>query len=710
MWGRKRQAAPTGDARPDTAAQAPDGAAEEAAADRSAAGAPAGSTTLSTNPSTTVPADDDTGTDPAATSPDLVASGASEESADRADDVVGPDAEFVAEPVDPADDAAEPDAEPVAGPVDPAADAAEPVIEPARDAPDGPELAVVESRTVDTASPSIDSAVAARAVARDRAAGTGTAAGRRARLGVAVGAATGVVLLAATAAIASGAVDDVLPRPSAQALAVPAAAVPAGDYSAVCPAPPRLLEATVDGGDPQFSPASSTAKTTVSGLVLSDLSATVTGSGLLPVGGEEPLALIQPFTSESSQVGDAPASSGEDGLTTRIAGTVDGVAVDAPSVLRAQPQGGLTPVAAATATYSAKDGDLRGLAATACQVPSNDFWLMGASTTVGETSVLTLTNPTVTPATVTLELFGREGPIDAAGLRGQLVAPGETRQVVLAGLAGNQDHVALRVRSDGGRIAGIIQQSVLRGLTPGGVELLSPTTTAGVTQVVPGVVVQDPDTARRIRDQDGYATAAPELQVLVPGSSDAVLDIKVYGPDGEVSLPDGGVATAAAGSVTTVPLAALPEGNYTIAVTSDVSIVAGARVTRGIDDGEPVDFAGARSAVRLGSDHAVALAEGVDTALVLGAPTGRGEVTLTPVSADGALGQPVVIGIAGGTSITVPSSSLGAAAAGVVINATGDPVYGAQVMTTPGAGAGISVASVAPGAGGAQSIPVELGY
>ncbi|WP_104168423.1 DUF5719 family protein [Arthrobacter sp. SX1312] len=551
-----------------------------------------------------------------------------------------------------------------------------------------------------------ETAVAARAVARDRAAGVP----RRTRLGTALGAATGVVLLAATAAIASGGVTAALPTSPGSDVGVPAAAVPAGDYTAVCPAPPRLLESAGEGADPEFGPASASAKTTVSGVVLSDLSATVTGSGLLPVAGEEPLALIREFAPASSLAADRPASSGEDGLTNRVAGVARGIAVDAPSVLRAQSQGGLTPVAAATATYTATDGDLRGLAATACQVPSSDLWLLGAATTVGQSSTLTLTNPTGTPAAVSLELYGPDGPIEAAGTRGGLVAPGETRRIVLAALAGNHEQVAVRVRSDGGRVSGVIQQSVLRGLTPGGVDLLSPSAPAGLTQVVPGVAVQDAATARRIREQEGYGSASPALQVLVPGSSDAVLDIRVFGPDGDVALPGGGVVTAAAGSVTSVPLDALPEGNYTVAVTSDVSVVAAARVTRGTDDGEPVDLAGAPAAVRLGSAHAMALAEGVDTSLVLGAPSGRGEVTLTPVLADGALGEPVVIGIAGGTSVTVPSSSLGRSPVAVVVDATGDPVYGAQMMTLPGDRSGISVAGVPAGATGPQSIPVELGY
>ncbi|MHA7144043.1 DUF5719 family protein [Arthrobacter sp. TmT3-37] len=559
------------------------------------------------------------------------------------------------------------------------------------------------------ASDAARAAVAARAVARDRAAGTGTAARRRARLGTAAAAATGVVLLAATAAIAAGVADPLVGQPGV-AVAVPPAVVPAGDLTAVCPAPPRLLASAAGEADPEFGPASATARTTVSAMVLSDLGATLTGSGLLPVGGGAPLALIEDFAPEVSLGSSGPASSSEDGLTNRLAGVSRGVRVDAPSVFRAQPQGGLVPVAAATSTYTATDGDLRGLAATGCQVPSSDFWLLGASTTAGQSAILTLTNPTGTAATVTLELYGQDGPIEAAGTRGQLVAPGETRQIVLAALAANQERVAVRVRSDGGRISGVVQQSVLRGLTPGGVELLSPAVAAGTTQVVPGVVVQDAATARSIREQEGYGAAAPELQVLVPGSSDAVLGITVYGRDGEVALPGGGVVTAAAGSVTAIPLDALAEGNYTVAVTSDVSVVASARVVRGTDDGKPVDLAGAPAAARLGNDSAMALAEGVDTSLVLGAPSGRSEVTLTPVAADGALGEPVVIGIAGGTSVTVPSSSLGRSPAAVLVDATGDPAYGAQVMVLPGARAGISVASIPAGVTAPQSIAVELGY
>ena len=566
----------------------------------------------------------------------------------------------------------------------------------------------------DTVQSDADAAVAARAVARDRAVNIGGR--RRARVRSAVGAASGILLLGATAAVSSGVVTGGLAAPGGSVAAgstdvsVPTATVPAGDHVAVCPAPPRLFAPAADGADPEFSASSASARTTVSAMVLGDLGSTLPGSGLVPAEGGAALAQIREFSSDTTPATEEPASSGVSGLTGRVAGVVRGVAVDAPTVLRAQPQGGLTPLAAALTTYTADDGDLRGLAATACQVPSSDLWLVGGTTTPGQSAVLTLTNPSGTPATVTLELFGQEGPIEAAGTRGLLVAPGATRPIVLGGLAGSQELLAVRVRSEGGRVAGVIEQSVLRGLTPGGVELLTPGAAAATKQVVPGVVVQDPAVAGPLRDQEGYAAATPQLQVLVPGSADAVLDIGVYGRDGEVELPGGGVVSAAAGSVTAVALDSLPEGSYTVSVSSDVSVVASARVVRGTDAGDPVDLGGAAAATRLGDDHAVVFPEGADSSLVFGVPDGRAEVTMTPVGPEGALRASVVIGIAGGTSVTVPRADLGADAAGVLIGATGDPVYGAQVLTLPGDRAGISVARVPAGVAGPQDIPVGLGY
>ncbi len=521
------------------------------------------------------------------------------------------------------------------------------------------------------------------------------------------GAVAAVLVLGATVALATG---TLIPRPAADAFGydIPGTAVPAGDYTAVCAGPPRLLGVDTGGIDPEFSPVSKSAKSQVSAMVLGDLSGALPGSALSPLGGGDPLAVLAQGPAEDAEAA-PPASSDSSGLTSRTAGVAGGTAVQDVSVFRAEPLGAQTPVAGAMFSYTARDGDLRGLAAAPCQAPSNDLWILGADTTVGSTSVLLLSNPTSTPATVDLELTGAEGPVEASGGAGLLVPPGQTRQLVLGGLAAGQEQLAVRVRSTGGRITAFIQQSVLRGLTPGGVELLTPTAGPADTQVLPGVSVQDAPTARRIREQKGYEGAVPALQVLVPGTSDAVLDVVVLGPDGERTLGGGGVVTARAGALTTLPLDELPEGNYTLAVSADVPVSAAVRVSRGSGPGKPVDQGLAVAAARIGGDSSVVFADGTDASLVFGSPSGRSEVSVTGIRADGTLGTPKIFNLAGGTSVAVPASELMKGAAAAVISATGDPVYGAQVNTLSGA-AGISVSAVPPGTTGRESIPIVLGY
>ena len=266
--------------------------------------------------------------------------------------------------------------------------------------------------------------------------------------------------------------------------------------------------------------------------------------------------------------------------------------------------------------YAAEDGDLRGSAAAACQQPANDLWLVGANTALGRTAVLNLSNASSTPATVSLDLFGAKGQIQAPGSRGLLVAPGTTRSIILAGLAPGQERLSVRVRSAGGPVAAVIQQSVLRGLTPGGVEFIAPATAPALRQVISGVDIQDPAGLADLTGKSGFGDAGPALQIAVPGSADAVVAVKLYGRDGQKALPGGGVVTAKAGTVTEVPLAGVPAGPYTVAASSDVSFTAAARVTRGLKAEDASDFAWSAASARLGSQHVVPVpARGTATCL-----------------------------------------------------------------------------------------------
>ncbi|MHC6591058.1 DUF5719 family protein [Arthrobacter sp. C152] len=521
----------------------------------------------------------------------------------------------------------------------------------------------------------------------------------RARTAAVAGAAAGAIILAGgTALVVAG---SLLPLPeSSRSIPAAAAAVPAGASIGVCPGPARLLEGTDAGTDAQFRPESATAATTVTAAVLG-AGGVLPGSRLARLDGSGAVEITK-------DPGPAPATAAPQEL---LAGVAADKSADQVRVLSANAVANQNASAAAAMKYTAGDGDLQGSAAASCTQPSNDQWLAGASTTVGRTSVLALTNASSTPATVSLELFGPGGKIQAPGSRGLLVAPGTTRSVVLAGLAANQSQLSVHVRSTGGPVAASIQQSVLRGLTPGGVDFIAPGTAPAIRQVVTGVDIQDPAGVSALTGRSGYADAGPSLQLTVPGASDAVVQIKLYGRDGQKALPSGGVITAKAGAVTEVSLAGVPAGQYTIAASSDVSFIAAARMSRGLEAGQPSDVAWAASGVRLGSQHVVPVPKGGVRQLVFGALDTRATISYAPITADGKVRAAATADIAGGTtaSIAIPGQVDGADVVGYVVSASGDAAYGAVLLGQDGRN-DVSALAFLPAAAGQESVPVSLGF
>lgn len=520
---------------------------------------------------------------------------------------------------------------------------------------------------------------------------------------------TAVVLVAAGGGLVSAAALSPQSSASSRPVEVPLAAVPAGSSVGVCPGPARLLEGAPVGTDPQFSPESATARSEVNAVVLGSSGGVLPGSRLASLAGSALVELAPAAPEPGSSPAATPAPSG--GAPVQVAGVVAQRSVDGVSVLSADAQNGRQAAAGAVMRYAADDGDLRGSAAVACQQPANDLWLVGANTSLGRTAVLNLTNASSSPATVSLDLFGAQGQIQAPGSRGLLVAPGTTRSVILGGLAPGQERLSVRVRSAGGPVAAAIQQSVLRGLTPGGVEFIAPATAPALRQVVTGVDIQDPAGLADLTGKPGFGDAGPALQITVPGSADAVVAVKLFGRDGQKALPAGGAVTAKAGSVTEIPLSGVPAGPYTVAVSSDVSFTAAARVTRGLAAAEPVDFAWSAASARLGSQHVVPVPGSGERFLVFGAPEGRATITYTPVTADGKIRAAAAADIAGGTtaSIAVPAEVEGSALVGYLVSAAGDPAYGAVLVQQDGR-QDVSTIAIAPGAAGQEQIPVTLGY
>lgn len=524
--------------------------------------------------------------------------------------------------------------------------------------------------------------------------------GRRpARRGLITGMLSAAAILAAGGGMVAAA--SLAPQPSAgRQLEIPLASVPAGSSQDVCPGPAKLLEGTPVGTDPQFSPESATARTSVSAAVVSAAGGSLPGSRLSALGGAELLRI-------ADVPGTATAPAGASG---QLAGIIAQRSVKDVSVLGADALGNRQPAAAAAMNYTATDGDLQGSAAAACQAPSNDLWLTGANTAVGRSSVLNLTNASTTPATVSLELFGKSGQIKAPGSRGLLVAPKSTRSIVLAGLAPGEERLSVHARSTGGPVSAFIQQSVLRGLTPGGVDFIAPGTAPASRQIMTGIDIQDPDGLAALTAAPGFRDAAPSLQITVPGPIDAVVEVKIFGSAGQKALPGGGVVTAKAGTVTEVPLTGVPAGQYTVSATSDVTIVAGARVSRGLKASQSLDFGWAPSTAQLGSQHVVPVPQGGERLMVFGALDDRATISYTPITADGKLRPGASANIAGGTttSLKVPASIGKSPVVAYLVSASGGAAYGTVLLEREGRN-DISTVAIAPGAEGQEKVRVALG-
>ena len=252
----------------------------------------------------------------------------------------------------------------------------------------------------------------------------------------------------------------------------------------------------------------------------------------------------------------------------------------APSVLRVPVENGATdaPLIAGSQSQTATSETLGGLAAAACTEASSDSWLVSGSTDVGRTSLVLLSNPTTVVASVDLAVYGEAGLVDAPGSTGILVQPGSQRIVSLAGLAPNLRSPVVHVTATGGQVAATLQQSLIRGIQPGGVELSGPTTTPATSQTIPGVVVSDLGTETSA-DVGAVSDDTPSVRVLVPGLDDATVSVGVQSEDG-ASTGTSLEIDIQPGVATEIPLTGVVAGNYTVKLTSDQPIVAAA-VTHG---------------------------------------------------------------------------------------------------------------------------------
>lgn len=277
------------------------------------------------------------------------------------------------------------------------------------------------------------------------------------------------------------------------------------------------------------------------------------------------------------------------------------------------PQGSLA-LTGSTSQLVATDS-MRGLAAASCQQPSNDFTIVGGSTAAGREALLVMTNPSPIDATADIKIFTDLGELSVSGLSGISVPASSTTTISLASFAPTVPTFAIQVASQGAKLAGWIQQRVVRGTAAQGVDWISPSPEASEQVVIPGLVIRGSGAISQIVESQENSDASHALRVFAPEGSN--LTIQIISSEQDVF---GAVFTGVVepGTVQDFPITELLDGDYSVFVSSDKPVFAGLRVARGNPRQIPrVDFAWLSPAEELSTDRALAVAKDGDTILVL---------------------------------------------------------------------------------------------
>lgn len=229
---------------------------------------------------------------------------------------------------------------------------------------------------------------------------------------------------------------------------------------------------------------------------------------------------------------------------------------------------------------NASGATLKGLAATNCQLPSNDLWLLGGDTTTGREALLILRNTSEVDATVSLEIFSEAGSVDAPGLSGIAVVAGKSTVIPLSGVVPKTKSFMTHVTSKGGAIAAWIQQRTVRGLSAGGVDYVSPSPEFSKNQVVPGIFIRGAKVANKLISQNSdYQDLIPAIRIFVPGSEQATVTVQVTGSNAKTF---GTVIRESVepGTVRDLEIPGLKDGDYVAVVSADVEIQSAVRLGR----------------------------------------------------------------------------------------------------------------------------------
>jgi hypothetical protein len=258
---------------------------------------------------------------------------------------------------------------------------------------------------------------------------------------------------------------------------------------------------------------------------------------------------------------------------------------------------------------------MRGLAAASCQLPSNDFMIVGGSTLAGRESVLVLVNPSPIDATADIRIFTDLGEVKVSGLSGLSIPAQSTTAISLASFAPTVPALAVAVQSQGAKLAGWIQARAVRGTAAAGVDWISPNPNATENPVLPGLVIRGTKVINDEVSGEENSDAGHALRIFAPEGANVTVQIVASDADTFGAVFTGIIEP---GTVSDFPITELENGNYSVFVSSDKAVYSALRVARGNSGAVPkLDFAWISPAEELFSDRAVSIPSEGDSILVL---------------------------------------------------------------------------------------------
>ncbi len=222
--------------------------------------------------------------------------------------------------------------------------------------------------------------------------------------------------------------------------------------------------------------------------------------------------------------------------------------------------GGAASQLVADASIAGTSATTKGFAAFACQPPSASQWLVGGSSKVGRTSMLSIANVDATAATVDIDVWSETGMSSARSLQGITIAPRSVKQLPLSLVEPDRAMFAIHVVASSGQVASEVIDRGQRALASLGIDAIAPVSTPLASALV-GVI------------PEGASNAT--LALLSPGTPTAAR-VSLVTSDGTYPLAGAENLTLDADKLRLIPIpdAALA-GDVMVLVQADGAVVSG---------------------------------------------------------------------------------------------------------------------------------------